>query len=219
MEGVQAEIATDHAVIILRLHPVIAQGTGFRGERIVVRHEQTAIAEATEILGREETVAAEVTDGSHAAAFVARPDGLRGILDHKQAMLFSQSHDSIHVSTLAKKMHWNDGLRPLGHFGPGVVHVDVEGRGMDVYEHWRRPGAGHAACRCEECERRTEHFISGADLQGHQREKDGVRAGGNADRMFRLHQLTDLLFECAHLGAHDEVARLEHALEGRRKLC
>ena len=87
-----------------------AQEAGPFGQRIIVGNQKTAVAEASEILGREEAVSAEVPDGADWFAFVFGSDSLGTVLDDKKIVGVSQGHDGVHVSTLAEKMHRNDGL-------------------------------------------------------------------------------------------------------------
>ena len=70
LQGVEPEIAPDHFVVVFGLAAVGAQEAGPFGQRIIVGNQKTAVAEASEILGREEAVSAEVPDGADWFAFV-----------------------------------------------------------------------------------------------------------------------------------------------------
>jgi hypothetical protein len=51
LNGIDAEIAADHRMVIARLHAVIAQGAHLRGERIVVADHHASIAKGAEVFG------------------------------------------------------------------------------------------------------------------------------------------------------------------------
>ena len=86
LDLIDAEVAADERVVVLRLAAVHAQDVEPLGERRVVRHAHAGIAERAEILGGKERQAADVAEAAGALALrILRADGLRRIFDHLQA--------------------------------------------------------------------------------------------------------------------------------------
>ena len=49
LQGVNPKISTNHRVVILRFHAVIPQGPCLGGQRIIVRHHRSAVAQASKV--------------------------------------------------------------------------------------------------------------------------------------------------------------------------
>ena len=85
LQFIDAKVAADERVKILRLAAVHAQHAHAFGEIGIVGRAQSGVAERAEILAREERKAADVADRSDPRAVsVLRADRLRGILDDAQ---------------------------------------------------------------------------------------------------------------------------------------
>jgi hypothetical protein len=67
----------------------------------------------------------------------------------------------------------------------GVAQIEIETDGARIDENGFRADARHASGRGEKGEARAEHLVARTDLQRHQREQDRVRAGTDAEDMFR----------------------------------
>ena len=111
LDLVDAEIAADEGVVILRLAPVDAQDIHPLGQGGVIGDAHAGVAEGAEVLGREERQAADVAEA--AGALVIRifgADRLRGVLDHPQAVIAGEVHERKHVRGLAVEMHRHEGF-------------------------------------------------------------------------------------------------------------
>src|SRR5439155_10849922 len=77
----------------------------------------------------------------------------------------------------------------------------------------RRAGDPNRLCGGEESVRVGDDFITGADVEDHQREPDGVGAVTDAEGVFHAMVARQLLLEALEHGAHDVLAAQEHFLE------
>lgn len=145
--------------------------------------QSAGIAETAKILAGEETVGAEIAHGAAGAASIAGTDGLGGVFDDLKAVLLSEGKDSVEIGTLAEEVDGDDGFGFGGDFGFGVGQVDVEADGAGVDKDGGGADATDASSGGEEGKGGDEHFIAGADVEGHEGEKDGVGAGGDTDAM------------------------------------
>src|SRR2546430_1262158 len=88
------------------MHPQRAQSTAHFG---VVGRNQTAIAESSQILGREKAEASCIAYTACAPLFEFRSDGLRRVLYQRYAAGFRERLHRVHIRAAAKKVHWYDG--------------------------------------------------------------------------------------------------------------
>lgn len=128
-------------------------------------------------------------------------------------MVLSECKDSVEIGTLAEEVDGDDGFGFWGDFGFGIGKIDVETDGAGVDEDGGGTDAADATGGSEEGKGGDEHFIAGTDVEGHEGEKDGVGAGGNADAMAGFGQGGEFGFDLGDFVAHDEMAGLEDALE------
>lgn len=137
------------------------------------------------------------------AAFVGCTDGLSGVFDDVEVVLFSKGHDAIHVSGLTEEMDWDDGFGFRGNFSSGVLEVEsvIFKRGIDP--DWGCAKASDATSGCEEGEDRAEDFVAGLDIKGHECKKYGIGTGANANGMLDFKILSKMLFETTDFFAHD----------------
>ena len=72
------------------------------------RH-QPGIAQRAEVLARKERKATERAEAAHLMPIVGRPNGLRGILDDRNARRDRRIDDRVQVGRLTKQVDWHDG--------------------------------------------------------------------------------------------------------------
>ena len=109
-----------------------------------------------------------------------------------------------------------DGQEGLGTGRDGrldFVRVDVEGQGVDVDEDGLGVEAMDDAGRGEEGERRGDDFVAGADIQGHEGDEQGVRAGRDADGVGGAGIGGHGLLEFLDFGTHDEVLGVANVVD------
>ena len=110
-----------------------------------------------------------------------------------------------------------DGHDRLGARGDGAFDeggVDVEAVLVDVDEDGGGADAADALGGGEEAERGGDDLVAGADAEGAQTDDERVGAGVDADGVLRAEVVAGLAFEGLDLGAADELAAAQHALEG-----
>ncbi len=95
--------------------------------------------------------------------------------------------------------------------GSILRNVHIERIGIDVNEHRHGADIGYCLGRCDERERRGDHFIAPLDPRGKQRKVQGVRAGSHGHGMFHSVICGDLLFKRLALRAKDKMGALHHA--------
>jgi hypothetical protein len=110
----------------------------------------------------------------------------------------------------------HDGARARRDLVLDLGGIDVERHRVDVHEHRPGAGAGDAAGGGEEGERRQQHLVAGADLQGVQGQRHRVGAGGAADAVAGAAVGGDLVLQGGDLGAEDDLPGGQHA--GQRRL-
>ena len=111
-------------------------------------------------------------------------------------------------------MDGDDRLRPVGDLRGRVLDVEVERRGIDVGEDGSRAALDDRLGRRVERERRANDLVAGADAHCVERDDKRLRAVRDADRALHAEVRGGLLLERPVVLAADELARLEHSLEG-----
>ena len=231
LQLVEPEVAADHRVVVLRLHAVHAQLLQPRRQRLVVGRAQPAVAEGTQVLGREEREAADVAEAADPpAAPVLGADRLRRVLDDPQPEARGQFRDRVHVGGLAVEVHRHDGLDaaagdPVDQLTvAGLAQrleeltepegLEVVGDRVDVEVDRARAGAGDRPAGGEEGVGTGEDLVTRPDVERHQRHEQRVGARRDADAVLRPAVGRDLLLQLAHGGTEDEHLRLGDVQHG-----
>ena len=113
-------------------------------------------------------------------------------------------------AALAEQVDRHDGLG--GRRDPPLDgrRIDVERGRVDVGEDGPGAQPGDGAGRGEEGEAGQDHLVARPDVEGHQRQQQGVAARGAAHGVLRLAILRDALFEPFDLRARARTAPLFH---------
>src|SRR5690348_12419158 len=82
VDGIEAEIAADNLVIVLRLGPMPAQYPQLIGASGVLGDDHPPVAGRAQVFRREKREASIVADRAGAAALVLGADGLRRVFNH-----------------------------------------------------------------------------------------------------------------------------------------
>lgn len=213
LESVQAEIGTHLLVVVFRLHAVDAEDTGFFSEGGVLGGKEACVAQGSEVFGGEEAVAAKVSDAAGGFAILGGTKSLGGVFDDVKVMLRGKGHDGVHVGHLAEEVDWDDGFGFSPDEGGGVDGIEIEAVFSDIAKDWSGPDAGDAAGGGEEGEGGNNDFIAGADAQGHEREEDGIGAGGDPQVVQDTREGGAFLLKGSNVRAHDKLAAFENTLE------
>ena len=213
LEGVQAEIAADHVMMVALPHPVVAQGPDFIGHGLIAADDHAAVAESPKILGREEGVE---TAFPHGAAFprprpagILRAERLRRVLDDRDPMLGGDGADFVHLAALAEEVNGDNGLYLLPSMGFQTlaqrVGREVERGGLNIGKENPGAEARNAACSGEERVGSGDDSVSRPDAQGHEDRQFGIGARGDADGVSGTGIFANFAFEGFNLGAEDEL--------------
>ena len=179
-------------------------------ERLVVRHDEPAVAEAKEVLRRIEAVRRDrpvVRDAG-------RTERLCRVFDDRYAELCELDERR----RPPEQMHRHERARAIGDLRCDVLGIDVERDRVDVREHRRRAALGDRLGGRVERERRTDHFVAGPDLERIQSEHEGVRAVCDADRRLDAEIGRRFVLECLVVRPADELCRIEHLAEAGLEL-
>ena len=115
LHTVQSRVYANKIVIVTNYHSMIGYGTYFSRQLVVVGENCTAIAKATQILGREKRGA---TNLGHATRLyftavrkcVFRSNRLACIFNHVQIMIFCNFQNFFHISILSEQMYGYNGF-------------------------------------------------------------------------------------------------------------
>src|SRR5438067_6483554 len=114
LEAVEPLVPARELVLALSRLPDVAEGTGLGGDRFVRGAYGPSIAQGSEVLARIEAECRGRPEGPGAAAAPCRPVGLRGILEHREAVAGGEGIDRVHVGRLAVEVDRQHGARALG---------------------------------------------------------------------------------------------------------
>ncbi len=139
-----------------------------------------------------------------------RAERLRGIFQHWHAMALSQREDAVHLRAAAKKMHRDDRLhvRRFRERGVQRFHGKIESRRIDIDENRPRAEPCDAPGGGEKGVGRGDDRVARPDAERHQQHELRVRAGGNADRVFRAATLLHRALQPLDLRPQNERLRI-----------
>ena len=146
LERIHAEVGAEQLVMVLGLHAMDTEDASALGERVIGGGDEAGVAEAAEVLGREEASGAEIAEGHGGAALPARAHGLGSIFDNAKLGGAGESEDGWHVHALPEEVDGHDGLAARAGLAGDIGEVEVEGVRVDITPNGRgaktRDGAG-----------------------------------------------------------------------------
>ena len=209
MERIEAEVSAHKLVVIFRFCAVVSEQTDLLGQRLVIRHNHSAVACRTQVLAWEKAEAANSADTSCAAALVGCRNRLRGVFDHKNTVPCGNLHDWIHVAHLAVQVYGQDSLCPAGDPRLNLVRVDVIGGWIDVDEYGRGTSPGDGSCGGKEGEGCRNHLVACADSKGHQAAEQRICAARYSDPISTSAERGNPPLEFGQLWATDADLRVQ----------
>lgn len=202
-----------HALFVIDVFParaVIAQQHHPRGETRVIGRDRARIAKRAKVLAGIETPADDIAMRADAPALVSRTMGLRGILDHAQAVTAGDVEDRVQIGRLAIEMHGQQRAGSRGNRGLDACGVDIMGGGIRL----DRDGHGPHTRDRQPCRdisvRGHDHLVARPDIERAQRKDQRIQPIGQPDRMGRAAIGGPVSLEGFDLGAKDIQARGQH---------
>ena len=111
---------------------VIAEPANARRDGVVVRRDHAAFARGHR-LARVEGEGRDIPEPAGEALAQPGAGGAGGVLDHGHGLRQSGAQ-SLRLRAKAEEMHRHHRARPLRHCGERLLHVHVEGEGVDIDE-------------------------------------------------------------------------------------
>jgi hypothetical protein len=187
------------AIRVVRRAPVMAQGPDGRDELLVIGDHRAAVTEGAEVLGRVEAERRCRAPRPHPAVAERGTVGLGRVLDDGDAGAVAAAPDLGHRRGPPVQVDGDDrgGARGDGRRECGGIHAARDR--VDVDEDRRRAGRDDRLGRREERVRRRDHLRAGPRADGPKRERECVRATGDAGAVPRAAEGRELLLEAREL--------------------
>ena len=208
LELVEARVVAHELERLLVFRAVEAQQADPLGELGVARRDEPAVADAREVLRREEAEGAREPVCSRAPVAERSAERLGGVLDDGNSL-----GQAVDRHGPAEEVDGNDGLRARSDPSCHVLRFEVQGLGVDI----REDGRGTHPCdrfrRREEREGRAYHLVPAADLEGVEHEDERVGAVRDADRVRHAEVRGSLPLERLDLRAQHVASGRNHGRE------
>src|SRR3989338_11345352 len=121
-----------------------------------------------------------ITKRARGFSLILAIDGMAGIFDNFEIVLFLDAHDFIHLAGNARPMHWKDGFRFGGNclFNKSRIYVVIS---IYISKDWLAASSDDSTNCCKECIRRGNDFIALLDARSFQAEKNRISSPTNSD--------------------------------------
>jgi hypothetical protein len=205
LELVEARVVADEVELLLVARAVEREHAHAIGKICVARRDEAAVTKAEEVLRRIEAVGRDDAPLCNSR----RTEGLRCVLDHRQAEL----HQVVHRSRTAEQVHGHDRASPVGDLCGDVLGIDIERHRVDIGEHRGRAAARNRLGRRIEGEGGADHLVARADPHRVENDHDGIGAVGDADGLLHAQVGGGLLLERPVVRPADELSALQNLSE------
>ena len=95
-----------------------------------------------------------------------------------------------------------------------AARIHRQSLGIDVGKDRTRAGHHHRQRGVGRRQRRGDHFVAGADVEGAEDQRDRIGAGADADRVRHAAGGGEFAFERLHFGSEHEPAARDHPIDG-----
>ena len=210
---VHARVEAELLVVVALFRAVVAKQAQPARQLGIGGGDRTALAVGAQILGEVEAEAAEVPDGSGAAAPVFSAVRLGGVLDDDQVMPRGDLHDRVHIGHLAVQVHGQDGSGARGDPRLDLADVHQIGARIDIDEDRRRADHDDRFGSGEEGVRNRDDLIARTDPGRPQGQMQRVRPVGDGDAVSDVAVRGELVFEGQRVRPQKEVHLVEDLLD------
>ena len=156
----------------------------------------------------------EIGHGADASRSCGGAEGMRGVVDDRQAVTRGDPAEADHRRRPAREVHRQERRRARRHRGVGRRGIDVQRGEIDVGQHRRAARVDDRVDRRAEGVGGGDDLTAGLDAGGEEREVQGGGAGVDGDRMLGASVGGHGRLEGLDLGSGRQPARLQDVEHG-----
>jgi hypothetical protein len=218
---IQARVTTASVGSVILAAPAIhTQAAQTLGQGRVIGRQRAAVAERAEILRGVEAKAGHSAPSAslaRAAVGIGSPCavGLGRILNDRDSVALSHSHDRWHIGESAKEVDWHNrsGSRRYGRRESLGIHRVR--RRINIDQHRASAGLENSRYLVHTCISDRDHFRAGANAEGGEGQVKRLGTASHADTVGRAAVGSKLILESRHLATEDVPAALNHSCDSR----
>ena len=200
-------------MVITAVLTMITNLTHGQGQVVIVGKAGPAIAVRPQGLGGEEAGAADGGQAAGLPPLVGRSQALSRVLDHRQTRVGGDGVDGVQIRALTIEADRQDGPGTGAEGRRDPHRVQVVGARIDIDEDRPRPQQGNDLGGGDEGEGGGDNLVTRSDLQGHEGDEQGIRAGGHGNRVPDPDHGRQALLQFGDLGAHHIAAVAQDRLD------
>ncbi len=148
-----------------------------------VAHDQHPALAGRDVLGGVEAEGSGIAQRAHASAAVARRQGVRGVLDHRQPPAARDIEDRVHVTGEAGDVDGDHRSRARGARALDVLATEIARHGIDVGKDWSGAEVRHRLGGRRERVGRQDDVVTRLDAEHPEREVERGGAGRDGERV------------------------------------
>ena len=209
LQLVQTAVGPHHVEVVADTAAVVAEGTEFLRQPVVIRQDAATVAESAQPLGGVKAEAAHIAEGAQRFPVKMSAVGLRAVFDHPQVMLPGDFHYPAHIAAHAVKVYGHNRLCAGrdGRFDFFRVQIVIFVR---FHENRRCASLRNAHHTGDVGVGADDDFVSRADVQKMHAHPQRVQPVGQPHAVLRAHIRGKFFFEILHLPAQNIPAAAEY---------
>jgi hypothetical protein len=212
LQGVEPGVGAHQGVVVAPESAMGADGAHGIGQGVVVGEQGSAVAIASQGLGREKGGAADKAGSAAGTAVAGSAETLGSVFDNGDAAGFGDGLDGFEVGHLSEQADRYNGLRARGDGPEEGIGVHVEGMVFNIAEHGGGADQGDNLGRADPGEWNGYDFVAGSDAQGAEGDFEAGCTAGDGDAVPGLGVVGQQLLQLVDFRAHDELSVVEHGL-------